>query len=82
MRDVSVRITPLVEDVPGVAELDLSPVFVRSQDVVAVDAGLRLTSPARPAHPCEPDGHPVSGGSYPCHADRNAARAWRTWSSA
>jgi acyl-CoA synthetase (NDP forming) len=45
LRDLLLRISQLVEDVPEVAEMDINPVIVRSagQGVLALDARLRLT---------------------------------------
>jgi acetate---CoA ligase (ADP-forming) len=42
LRDLLFRISALVEDVPEIRELDLNPVFVRTQGLVAVDARIRV----------------------------------------
>jgi acetyl coenzyme A synthetase (ADP forming)-like protein len=50
LTDLIHRVNAMVEDLPEVAELDLNPVFVRSdgEGVVAVDVRLRLAPTARP----------------------------------
>jgi acetate---CoA ligase (ADP-forming) len=40
--ELLLRLGALVEDVPEIAELDLNPVFVRTEGAVAVDARIRL----------------------------------------
>lgn len=47
--DVVLRIAALVDDVPEIAELDLNPLICRADDVVAVDARIRVAVP--PRHP-------------------------------
>jgi acetyl coenzyme A synthetase (ADP forming)-like protein len=48
LRELLLRVSRLVEDVPELAELDLNPLVVRSagEGVVALDARLRLARPA------------------------------------
>jgi hypothetical protein len=38
------RVSRLADDLPQVAELDLNPVIVRADGVIAVDARIRATS--------------------------------------
>jgi acyl-CoA synthetase (NDP forming) len=49
VRDVVIRVAALVEDLPQIAELDLNPVVCRGDEVVAVDARIRVALP--PYHP-------------------------------
>jgi acyl-CoA synthetase (NDP forming) len=44
LRDTLLRVSRLADDLPQVAELDLNPVIVRSDGVIAVDARIRVTS--------------------------------------
>jgi acyl-CoA synthetase (NDP forming)/GNAT superfamily N-acetyltransferase len=44
LRDTLLRVSRLADDLPQVAELDLNPVIVRPDGVVAVDARIRVTS--------------------------------------
>ncbi|HEY1322982.1 MAG TPA: GNAT family N-acetyltransferase [Streptosporangiaceae bacterium] len=44
LRDTLLRVSRLADDLPEVAELDLNPVIVRPDGVVAVDARIRVTS--------------------------------------
>jgi len=44
LRDTLLRVSRLADDLPEVAELDLNPVIVRAEGVVAVDARIRVTS--------------------------------------
>jgi acyl-CoA synthetase (NDP forming) len=44
LRDTLLRVSRLADDLPQVAELDLNPVIVRPDGVIAVDARLRVTS--------------------------------------
>ena len=44
LRDLLLRVSRLADDLPQVAELDLNPVIVRPDSVVAVDARIRVTS--------------------------------------
>jgi acyl-CoA synthetase (NDP forming) len=48
LRDLLLRVSQLVEDVPEVAELDLNPVIAlpAGQGVLALDARIRLERPA------------------------------------
>ena len=50
LRDILLRVSQLAGDLPQVAELDLNPVIVRPDGVIAVDARVRVTS-RRPADP-------------------------------
>ena len=47
LKDLLVRVSQLADDLPQVAELDLSPVFARHDGTVPVDARIRI-QPARP----------------------------------
>jgi acyl-CoA synthetase (NDP forming) len=49
LRDLLLRISQLVEDVPEVNEIDINPVMVRAagQGALALDARIRLARPAR-----------------------------------
>jgi acyl-CoA synthetase (NDP forming) len=42
--DTLLRVSRLADDLPRVAELDLNPVIVRPDGVIAVDARIRVTS--------------------------------------
>jgi hypothetical protein len=42
VRDILLRLGRLVDDHPQIAELDLNPVLVRSDSVVAVDARIHI----------------------------------------
>jgi len=44
LRDTLLRVSRLADDLPQVAELDLNPVIVRADGVIAVDARIRVTS--------------------------------------
>jgi len=44
LRDTLLRVSRLADDLPQVAELDLNPVIVRPDGVIAVDARIRVTS--------------------------------------
>ena len=44
LRDTLLRVSRLAADLPQVAELDLNPVIVRADGVIAVDARIRVTS--------------------------------------
>jgi len=44
LRDTLLRVSRLAGDLPQIAELDLNPVIVRPDGVVAVDARIRVTS--------------------------------------
>jgi len=44
LRDTLLRVSRLADDLPQVAELDLNPVIIRPDTVVAVDARIRVTS--------------------------------------
>ena len=44
LRDTLLRLSRLADDLPQVAELDLNPVIVRADGVIAVDARIRVTS--------------------------------------
>ena len=44
LRDMLLRVSRLADDLPQVAELDLNPVIVRPDGVIAVDARIRVTS--------------------------------------
>jgi len=44
LRDALLRVSRLADDLPQVAELDLNPVIVRPDGVIAVDARIRVTS--------------------------------------
>lgn len=46
LEDQIVRVSRLVEDLPEIAELDLNPVIVTTDDAVAVDARVRLAPAA------------------------------------
>jgi acyl-CoA synthetase (NDP forming) len=48
LRDLLLRVSQLADDLPQVAELELSPVFARPDGVQAVDARIRLQA-AEPA---------------------------------
>ena len=50
LRDTLLRVSRLADDLPQVAELDLNPVIVRPDGVIAVDARIRVTS----AHLADP----------------------------
>jgi acyl-CoA synthetase (NDP forming)/GNAT superfamily N-acetyltransferase len=50
VRDILLRVSRLADDLPQVGELDLNPVVVRPDGVVAVDTRIRVTS-RRPADP-------------------------------
>ncbi|MEU4769060.1 GNAT family N-acetyltransferase [Actinosynnema sp. NPDC023794] len=50
VRDVLLRVGRLAELVPGIAELDLNPLVLTGQRVVAVDARVRV-APAEPVDP-------------------------------
>jgi acyl-CoA synthetase (NDP forming)/GNAT superfamily N-acetyltransferase len=43
LRDTLLRVSRLADDLPQVAELDLNPVIVRADGVIAVDARIRVT---------------------------------------
>ena len=44
LRDTLLRVSRLADDLPQVAELDLNPVIVRADGVIAVDVRIRVTS--------------------------------------
>jgi acyl-CoA synthetase (NDP forming) len=44
LRDTLLRVSRLASDLPQIADLDLNPVIVRPDGVVAVDARIRVTS--------------------------------------
>jgi acyl-CoA synthetase (NDP forming) len=44
LRDTLLRVSRLAADLPQIAELDLNPVIVRADGVIAVDARIRVTS--------------------------------------
>jgi acyl-CoA synthetase (NDP forming)/GNAT superfamily N-acetyltransferase len=44
LRDTLLRVSRLADDLPQVVELDLNPVIARPDDVIAVDARIRVTS--------------------------------------
>jgi len=44
LRDTLLRVSRLADDLPQAAELDLNPVIVRPDGVIAVDARIRVTS--------------------------------------
>jgi acyl-CoA synthetase (NDP forming) len=44
LRDALLRVSRLADDLPQVAELDLNPIIVRADGVIAVDARIRVTS--------------------------------------
>jgi acyl-CoA synthetase (NDP forming)/GNAT superfamily N-acetyltransferase len=44
LRDLLLRVSRLADDLPQVTELDLNPVIVRPDGVIAVDARIRVTS--------------------------------------
>ncbi|MFN8533461.1 MAG: GNAT family N-acetyltransferase [Dehalococcoidia bacterium] len=46
--ELLLRVSRLIEDLPEVAELDLNPVLVRQQGVIAVDARIRVAPSAGP----------------------------------
>jgi len=48
LEDLLLRVGRLAEDVPEVAEMDLNPVVVSGQGVVAVDVKVRVAPPAAP----------------------------------
>jgi len=48
VRDLLLRVSQLADDLPQIAELELSPVFTRPDGVQAVDARIRLQA-AEPA---------------------------------
>jgi len=48
LRDLLLRVSQMADDLPQIAELELSPVFARSDGVEAVDARIRLQA-AEPA---------------------------------
>jgi acyl-CoA synthetase (NDP forming) len=48
LRDLLLRVSQLADDLPQIAELELSPVFARPDGVQAVDARIRLEA-AEPA---------------------------------
>ena len=48
LRDLLLRVSQLPEHLPQVAEVELSPVVVRSDDALAVDGQVRI-QPAQPA---------------------------------
>jgi acyl-CoA synthetase (NDP forming) len=48
LRDLLLRISQMADDLPQIAELELSPVFARPDGVQAVDARIRLQA-AEPA---------------------------------
>ena len=50
LQDLLLRISRLADDLPEVAELDLSPVIARPDGAPAVDARIRL-APTEPQHP-------------------------------
>jgi hypothetical protein len=50
LQDILLRVSRLADDLPHVAELDLSPVIARPGDAHMVDARVRL----RPAEPTDP----------------------------
>ena len=49
LRDLLLRVSQLADDLPQIAELELSPVFARPDGVQAVDARIRLQAAADPA---------------------------------
>ena len=49
LRDLLLRISQLADDLPEIAELELSPVFARPDGVQAVDARIRLQAASEPA---------------------------------
>ena len=49
LRDLLLRVSQLGDDLPQIAELELSPVFARPDGVQAVDARIRLQAAADPA---------------------------------
>jgi len=50
LRDTVLRVSRLADDLPEMAELDLNPVIARPDDIVAVDARIRI-APAQAADP-------------------------------
>jgi len=48
LKDMLLRVSQLADDLPQIAELDLSPVIVRRDGAVPIDARIRI-QPARPA---------------------------------
>jgi acyl-CoA synthetase (NDP forming)/GNAT superfamily N-acetyltransferase len=48
VKDMLLRVSQLADDLPQIAELDLSPVIVRRDGAVPIDARIRI-QPARPA---------------------------------
>ena len=49
LRDLLLRVSQMADDLPQIAELELSPVFARPDGVQAVDARIRLQSAVDPA---------------------------------
>ena len=49
LRDLLLRVSQMADDLPEIAELELSPVFARPDGVQAVDARIRLQATADPA---------------------------------
>ena len=49
LRDLLLRVSQLADDLPQIAELELSPVFARPDGVQAVDARIRLQAATDPA---------------------------------
>jgi acetate---CoA ligase (ADP-forming) len=48
LEDALLRVSALVEDQPGIAELDLNPLMALPRGAVVVDARIRVTTPPGP----------------------------------